>query len=109
MPADDLAAFLRACPVFTDIPARELTVLAGVAREEPYRPRDYVFMEGEPADWFCLVRGAVGRGVAVTVTFSPAEPGGKTLAFGETVQFERGRVVLITHDGERLRARSSRS
>jgi CRP-like cAMP-binding protein len=52
----DLVTFLRACPVFAGIPARELTALGGVTREESYRARDYVFMEGEPADWFCLVR-----------------------------------------------------
>jgi hypothetical protein len=44
---------------------------------------------------------------AVTVTFSPETPasGGKVLAFDGTVRFERGRVVLITHDGDRLLAR----
>jgi ferredoxin len=44
---------------------------------------------------------------AVTVTFSPeADDGsGKTLTFDGTVQFERGRVVLITHDGNRLLVR----
>lgn len=46
----------------------------------------------------------------VTVTFSPesAESGGKVLAFDGPVRFERGRVVLITHDGDRLLARSPR-
>jgi ferredoxin len=41
---------------------------------------------------------------AVSVTFSPAvgATGGKVLAFDEMVRFERGRVVLITHDGDRL-------
>jgi len=41
---------------------------------------------------------------AVTVTFSPADggTGGRVLTFDETVRFERGRVVLITQDGERL-------
>jgi ferredoxin len=43
----------------------------------------------------------------VTVTFGPEEgdTGGKTLTFDGAVQFERGRVVLITHDGNRLLAR----
>jgi hypothetical protein len=43
----------------------------------------------------------------VTVTFSPEEPAGsaKVLTFDKVVRFERGRVVLITHDGDRLRAR----
>jgi ferredoxin len=44
----------------------------------------------------------------VSVTFSPEIPasGGKVLAFDGTVRFERGRVVLMTHDGDRLVARS---
>ena len=56
MTANELAAFLTASPVFAGVPAREVTALAGVAREESYRTRDWIFMEGEPADWFCLVR-----------------------------------------------------
>jgi len=56
MTANELAAFLTASPVFAGVPAREVAALAGVAREESYRTRDWVFMEGEPADWFCLVR-----------------------------------------------------
>jgi ferredoxin len=43
----------------------------------------------------------------VTVTFSPASPesGGKVLVFDGPLRFERGRVVLISHDGNRLLAR----
>src|SRR5262245_55703440 len=54
--AGDIAAFLRDCPVFADVPARELTALAATAREERYRAREYVFMEHDPAEWFCFVR-----------------------------------------------------
>jgi ferredoxin len=44
---------------------------------------------------------------AVTVTFGPedGDSGGKTITFDGALQFERGRVVLITHDGNRLLAR----
>jgi CRP/FNR family transcriptional regulator len=56
VPARALADFLKRTPVFAGLPAREVEALATVAREEPYRPRDYVFMEGDPARWFCLVR-----------------------------------------------------
>lgn len=56
MASADIAAFLRDCPVFVGVPAREVTALAAVAREETYRARDYIFMEGDPADWFCVVR-----------------------------------------------------
>lgn len=56
MPGQPVAAFLRASPVFAAVPPRELQALAAVAREEEYRARDYVFMEGDPAHWLCLVR-----------------------------------------------------
>ena len=53
---DDLATFLGRSRVFNGIPSRELAVLSTLAREERYRAREFVFMEGEPAEWFCLVR-----------------------------------------------------
>ena len=56
MPASLLADFLKGTPVFAALPAREVQALSTVAREERYRARDYVFMEGDPARWFCLVR-----------------------------------------------------
>jgi CRP-like cAMP-binding protein len=56
MPASPIAAFLRGTPVFASLPEREIQSLAAVAREERYRPRSYVFREGDPAAWFCLVR-----------------------------------------------------
>ena len=48
--------FLQASPVFAGLPAREVETLARVAREEAHRPRDYVFLEGDPAEWLYLVR-----------------------------------------------------
>jgi CRP/FNR family transcriptional regulator, nitrogen oxide reductase regulator len=56
MTYEAIATFLRACPVFAGVPAREMAALAAVAREQTYRARDYVFTEGDQADWFCLVR-----------------------------------------------------
>ena len=56
MPAPPIAEFLKGTPVFAALPAREVQALATVAREEQYRARDYVFMEGDPSRWFCLVR-----------------------------------------------------
>ena len=56
MPATEITDFLRANPVFAALPVREVQALAAVAREEPVRARDYVFMEGDPAAWFCVVR-----------------------------------------------------
>jgi len=49
-------AFLKTSPMFAGVPANEIAALAAVAHEDTYRARDYVFMEGEPAEWFCLVR-----------------------------------------------------
>jgi CRP/FNR family transcriptional regulator len=48
--------FLKALTVFAGLPARELDGLAVTAREDAYRPRDFVFMEGDPALWLCVVK-----------------------------------------------------
>jgi len=48
--------FLRASSVFAGLPPRELESLAAAAREEPCRAREYVFHEGDPALWLCLVK-----------------------------------------------------
>jgi CRP-like cAMP-binding protein len=56
MPAPPIVDFLARTPVFAAVPVREVQALAAVAREERYRARDYVFLEGDPAHWFCLVR-----------------------------------------------------
>lgn len=56
MPAPPIADFLKRIPVFSALPAREVQSIAAVAREEQFRARDYVFMEGDTARWFCLVR-----------------------------------------------------
>jgi CRP/FNR family transcriptional regulator len=56
MPAKDAAALLRQSPVFAGLPAREVEALGAIAVQESYRPRDFVFMESDPARWFCLVK-----------------------------------------------------
>jgi CRP-like cAMP-binding protein len=56
MPAGDGASFLSSSPVFAALPSKEIRQLAAVAHDESYRTRDYVFMGGDPAVWFCLVR-----------------------------------------------------
>ena len=48
--------FLRSSPLLAALPAKELAALATLARDENYRARDYIFMEGDPALWFCLVK-----------------------------------------------------
>ena len=52
----DLLAFLQTSPVFAGLPGPELQALAAEAREQSCRAREFIFHEGEPAVWFCLVR-----------------------------------------------------
>jgi CRP/FNR family transcriptional regulator len=54
--AQDIARFLKANPVFAGVPDQELHGLEAVAREERCRARDWIFAEGDPALWFCVVR-----------------------------------------------------
>ena len=56
MPQKDAAEFLKGRAVFAALPAREIEALRALAREETYRPRDYVFMEGDASAWFCIVK-----------------------------------------------------
>jgi CRP-like cAMP-binding protein len=56
MSSKDVAAFLRQRPVFAGLPAREMDALASLAVEEAHRTRSYIFMEGDPARWFYLVK-----------------------------------------------------
>jgi CRP/FNR family transcriptional regulator, nitrogen oxide reductase regulator len=56
MSAKEAAAFLGGNPVFAGIPARELEALARVTLEEAHRARGQIFMEGDTAGWFYLVR-----------------------------------------------------
>jgi CRP/FNR family transcriptional regulator len=52
----DTGSFLQRSPVFAALPSREVAALAAVAVEETHRTRDYIFMEGDPARWFCVVK-----------------------------------------------------
>src|SRR5262245_27296281 len=56
MAARDVAALLRGHAVFAGIPTREIDALAGLVTEEAHRARDYVFLEGDPARWFYVVK-----------------------------------------------------
>jgi CRP/FNR family transcriptional regulator len=51
-----LEDFLRSSRVFASLSAHDLRTLAATAREQSYRAREYVFTEGDPAQWFCIVR-----------------------------------------------------
>src|SRR6266542_3748533 len=56
MPSKDASAFLKTSPVFAVLPAREIEALGAVTVEETHRPREYIFMEGDPSRWFCVVK-----------------------------------------------------
>jgi CRP/FNR family transcriptional regulator len=46
---------LRDTPVFAALPERELAALAAVARRDTVPSKRWIFAEGDPADWLCLV------------------------------------------------------
>lgn len=48
-------ALLRANPVFRGIPAKEFEGLFQVTQAEKYRPREFIFMEGDPSLWLYIV------------------------------------------------------
>ena len=56
MAAKDVAAFLRANPVFAGIPGREIDAVAARATEEPYRARAFIFEEGDSPSGFYVVK-----------------------------------------------------
>lgn len=52
----ELSAFLRANPVFAGVPAREIESLAVLTIEETHGTRTYLFMGGDAARWFYVVK-----------------------------------------------------
>ena len=56
MSAPEAAALLKASAVFAGLPDRDITAVAAVAQEARCRPREYVFMEGDPAHWLYVVK-----------------------------------------------------
>lgn len=83
MPATPLE-ILKSSPVFAGLPARDLQALAASAREQRVRARDYIFSEGDPALWFCIVvsghvkifRQSKGGKEVVLELLGPGEPFG---------------------------------
>jgi CRP/FNR family transcriptional regulator len=51
-----VARLLRSCPVFADLAARDVDTLAAGAVEARLRAREFVFREGDPPLWLCLVQ-----------------------------------------------------
>jgi len=56
MPAKGAGDVVRGNPIFAGLPAKELEALAATVRDVEVRAREYVFMEGEPSVWFCVVK-----------------------------------------------------
>jgi CRP-like cAMP-binding protein len=54
--AEELAPFLSASAIFAAVPRKDVQAIAAFAREDRYRARQYVFKEGDPSTWFCVVR-----------------------------------------------------
>jgi len=91
MSPGEAARFLRSHRLFASLPAREIDALAAVAVLVHHRPREYIFMEGDPATWFCLVKAGrvkilrtsrAGKDVVLDL-LGPAE------AFGAVAAMER--------------------
>src|SRR5262249_8184045 len=91
MPAKTIANFLKSGTLFADVPADEVAALAAVARETRYRPREYIFSEGEAPAAFWLVRSgrvkilkqSSGGGEIVLELLGPGEPFGGMAALEE--------------------------
>src|SRR5262245_11318830 len=84
MARNDGAEFLKASPLFVGLPPQEIRALASLARAENYPARAFIFHEGDPAVWFCVVRSGhvkivrrthAGRDVVLDV-LGPGEPFG---------------------------------
>src|ERR1700675_4063970 len=88
MPGHEAAALLRTNAMFAALPGRELAALTAAALEESYRVREYVFMEGDPALWFYIVRS--GR-VKILRNSRTGRDGG-----GAVVKAPAGVVVPLT-------------
>jgi CRP/FNR family transcriptional regulator len=65
--AAEALTLLRSVPLFAGLPAREVEAVAGTATETGCEAHQYVFREGDPALWFCIVR----RGRVKIVRQSP--------------------------------------
>jgi CRP/FNR family transcriptional regulator, nitrogen oxide reductase regulator len=112
MSSKDRADVVHTSPIFSGLPANDLAALAGAAREVSYRAREYVFHEGEPAAWFCLVKhGHVkivrhaksGKDVVLELV-GPGEPFGGVAVIerrpypASTQTTEPSVVIKIPHD-----------
>lgn len=56
MPDKSADVLLRANPVFKEVPAKELDGLLRAVQVERHRPREFVFLEGDPSLWLYIVK-----------------------------------------------------
>ncbi len=56
MRPQDVNAAVRGNPVFAGLSPKEIDALVPLLRHVTYRSREYIFMEGDRADWLCIVR-----------------------------------------------------
>ena len=56
MADESIGALLRANPVFRGVPAKEIEALIAVTQAERHRPREFIFMEGDPSFWLYIVK-----------------------------------------------------
>jgi len=56
MADESIGALLRANPVFRGVPAKEIETLIPVTQAEGHRPREFIFMEGDPSLWLYIVK-----------------------------------------------------
>ena len=51
----DRIQLLKTVPIFTSLPTAELTQIASLLQEETFKKDDYLFFEGDPANWLYIV------------------------------------------------------
>jgi CRP/FNR family transcriptional regulator len=56
MSSKEIVTLLKTNPLFAALPTSEVEKLGATAIAGPHRAREFVFMEGDPARWFCVVK-----------------------------------------------------
>jgi CRP-like cAMP-binding protein len=56
MSGREAEALLKASAMFSGLPGKEIEALAALAHEHTYRAREYILMEGDPAQWLYIVK-----------------------------------------------------
>ncbi len=104
-------------PFFADLPDRDLELIAGCGRNEVFRPGQLLFREGDPADWFYVIRrgrialgiGVPGREDLIIDTLGPGEVLGWSWLFPPHVWTMDARALDTVHaialDGVCLRGK----